>query len=326
MRAHMRRVLPFLAAALALLASGACPAGAPQCRVGADCASGACRADGTCAPVEADGGGSDAGGGGDGGASGDAGASDGGVDAGSDAGANPDGGPLTCQPNHDGIVTRGEVYFVAGAHATFRIGKNATVDMTGSLTPDGGRHWDLAGALAGDHDALVETVVPAGTWWSADFPNATYAAQLADGSDLLGVFEATGDALLMRGIVSPTKSALYTELSYAPPVKVLAFPLQSGTSFTTTAQVTGFKNGVTVGLGWQEKYESLADGAGEAATPFGTFPILRVRTLLTVALTTTVRSFTFVAECFGPVATVTSQPNEPTVEFTSASEARRLAP
>jgi hypothetical protein len=39
-----------------------------------------------------------------------------------------------------------------------------------------------------------------------------------------------------------------------------------------------------------------------------------------------VRSFLFVAECFGTVATITSQDNETNEQFDQASEVRRLAP
>ncbi len=54
---------------------------------------------------------------------------------------------------------------------------------------------------------------------------------------------------------------------------------------------------------------------------------VRVKLTRTVAFTPTVtRSFLFVAECFGTVATLTSQPNESANEFSSAAEVRRLAP
>jgi len=41
---------------------------------------------------------------------------------------------------------------------------------------------------------------------------------------------------------------------------------------------------------------------------------------------TVTRSDAFVAECFGPVATVTSQTDEQNDEFTNVAEVRRLAP
>ena len=65
-------------------------------------------------------------------------------------------------------------------------------------------------------------------------------------------------------------------------------------------------------------------------TPYGEFPVLRVATDLTrtSGFTTlaTSRTYTWVAECFGPVATATSQDFESSAEFTNIREVRRLAP
>ena len=43
-------------------------------------------------------------------------------------------------------------------------------------------------------------------------------------------------------------------------------------------------------------------------------------------VTTTIRSYVFVTDCYGAVAAMTSKDNEPNVEFTTASEVRRIAP
>ena len=57
--------------------------------------------------------------------------------------------------------------------------------------------------------------------------------------------------------------------------------------------------------------------------------MLRVRVTLvrTVGvIPTTTRSFLFVSECFGTVASITSGDGESRAEFTRAAEVRRLAP
>jgi hypothetical protein len=80
---------------------------------------------------------------------------------------------------------------------------------------------------------------------------------------------------------------------------------------------------------YTEKYESVVDANGTLETPLGTFDVLRVRVLLTRTIgivVTTVRTFAFVTECYGTVATVTSEDNEADVEFTHALEIRRIAP
>jgi hypothetical protein len=59
------------------------------------------------------------------------------------------------------------------------------------------------------------------------------------------------------------------------------------------------------------------------------FPVQRVRTDLTRtvgALVTTLHTYIFVTECFGTVASITSQNYEPMDEFTTAAEVTRLAP
>jgi hypothetical protein len=295
--------------------------GGRTCYVNEDCVSGRCGADGRCLPPATDGG-----------------LVDGAIEDGSPTGDGPradgptpgdaggDGAPLTCSPDDDGIITRAEMPLKAGLHATFRVATDVVVDTAG--TPQGnGRLWDLTAALTGDHALLSETQPLTGTWFASKFSGATYAARLSDGTDLLGVFEVTTDALLLRGVVSPADGLYRTELTYDPAVKVLAFPLQAGATFSTTSVVSGLASGVW--SAYSEKYESQVDAEGELKTPFSSFHVLRVRTLMTrtVAMIPTVsRSFAFVTDCFGTVATVRSSDNETAVEFTQAAEVWRLSP
>lgn len=317
---------------LAAVTISACSPPAPDCRVGADCASGMCRADGTCvvegvvdggtpdqdAGEDPDGGRHEA----DGGHLADAGPADGG-----DAGLTADGGSAFCTPNHDGTIERSEVTLAPGLRATFRIAQNATWSTAGVAAGDGARAWDLSGALSGDLDTLVETKPVTGQWFEPYFPGATYASQLSAASGLLGVFEQTDDALLLRGVASSTGGVAATRLTYSPPVKLLAFPITEGAAWQTHAQASGLVNGVF--STHSESYDSRVDAHGSMKTPFGTFPVLRVRTLLTRTVgvfVTQVRSQLFTSECYGVVAAVTSRDNEPDVEFEALKEARRLSP
>ena len=300
-----------------LVVSGCADASRTSCRVGADCASGICLGSGMCARPS-DAGGTDAG------TELDARIeADGGLDT--DA-AMPDGGGRVCSPDRDGTIARAEVPLSAGLHATFRVAEDAPVDLVGTSS-GGTRRWDLSGALGGDSDTRIDLVPVTGAWYAPDFPGASYAARLSASEDLLGVFEITSDALLLRGVVSPDDGLSRTRLTYDPPVPVLRFPLREGDSWSATSSVTGLALGVA--SFYSETYASQVDAAGELATPFGSFPVLRVRTVLdrTVGVVTTrTRTFAFVSECFGTVATVTSDPGETAVEFTRASELRRLAP
>ncbi|MEZ4314015.1 MAG: hypothetical protein R3F14_38830, partial [Polyangiaceae bacterium] len=79
---------------------------------------------------------------------------------------------------------------------------------------------------------------------------------------------------------------------------------------------------------YTETYTSKVDAHGKAMTPYADFPVLRVGTDLTrvgVGIYLTTRTYAFVTECFGNVATVVSQYNETGEEFTSTSEVRRLS-
>jgi len=98
-------------------------------------------------------------------------------------------------------------------------------------------------------------------------------------------------------------------------------------TWTSDTSVSGVAEGIPVA--YSEKYESVVDAKGKLKTPLGTFDVLRVRVLLTRTVgfaVTKVRTFAFVTECYGTIATVTSDDNEGDIEFTHALEIRRIAP
>ena len=127
--------------------------------------------------------------------------------------------------------------------------------------------------------------------------------------------------------MSPQEGFDKTELTYSPPVVVLAFPVTEGNSFSTDATVTGTALGIPVF--YSELYQSNVDAHGTMKTPYGDFDVLRIGVSLTRtvgALVTEVRSYLFTAECFGTVASIRSNDNEAGSEFTTAAEVRRLTP
>ncbi len=283
------------------------------CHAGADCASGVCQSNGVCGPV---------------GPNDDAGNpvdSSAGQDTSTDSQTGDSSG-LGCTANADDVITAAEVPLKAGLHATYRTATNITFDTAGQMV-NNARVWDLSVALPGDQNAIVETLPVAGAWYASSFPTATYATKLSASSDLLGVFRTSPTALEILGIVSPMSGGSQTNVSYSPPAAPLQFPLQVGAAWTTTSNATGQASGVPVIF--SDKYDSQVDQKGTLKTPFGSFAVLRVRVVFTHTvgfLVTTTRSFAFVTDCFGNVATVTSQANESKVEFTSAAEVKRIAP
>lgn len=317
---HRSIAVAFLLVALPI--GGACSSTTTDCTVGADCASGVCESNGKCGPPTTT-------------------HDDGGMTVPADAqvqeaqtgdaqdletGTGGEGG-IGCTPNHDGTITRDEVPMIAGLHADFVIAENVTVDSAGTTNPDGSRSWDFSGMLAGDHTVVTTTDAPQGQWFSSQFTTATYTTKLSDTSTLLGVFQAGGQSLLLQGVVSPTSGSQQTEVSYMPGAEVLGFPMSMGSNWSSTSTITGTDQGVQVL--YTEKYASTVDAHGSVKVPYGTFDVLRVQTTLTRtvgAVVTVTQSLAFVAECVGPVATLTSQSDETKTEFTNAAEAQRLAP
>jgi hypothetical protein len=324
-----------LVSASALL--GACAASKEStvdtCNVGADCASGVCTAQGVCVPVADAAADTQAGN-----DAADTGAPEASADARPDAtttDAPPGDTPTTgCTPNGDYVITAQELPLGPGLKATYRVAASVTIDTTGTAQADGTRNWDFSGALAGDKNVLLETSSPTGAWWASSYPTATYAVPLSSTSDLLGVFKLDAVSLSLLGIVSPTNVATTkTNVSYGTPVPVTKLPLQMGSAWTVTnVNVTGTYQG-TAGYTYYETYDIRVDAKGHLTTPFGVFPVLRVSTLLskTIGLyTTKTRTYGYMAECFGTVASAVSTTpttgTDPGAEFTSASELRRLAP
>jgi len=241
---------------------------------------------------------------------------DGGIDA-------PSG---VCAPNHDGQVSLGELPLIAGRSATFRVAMGASWSTAGTSNPNGTHTWNLAGTLSGDADHVIPLGNPDGTWWRTDYPNATYTAPLASDSDLLGVFKVDSTGVTLLAVVSPDGGASKTELDYDPPAKILSVPFGAGSTWTSTSTVSGYAQGLIVA--YTEKYESRADLVGDMTTPYGTFPVIRIATDLTrtsgLQLLLTKRTFAWMAECFGSVATAQSQDFESSAEFSDDAEVRRL--
>jgi len=312
---------PYLAAFVlsAIAAAAACSSNDDRaCRVGADCASGVCGADGKCVGTT--------------GATPPPGST---PPAGSDGGDVPpsggEGGTDAslpgCVPNHDGTIDRAEVPIKAGLHATFRIAQNVDITTAGTKDASGKRTWDLSQPLSTDENVLVETTDLSGKWFASSFGGASYTTKLAASSDLIGVFETSTTSLGLRGVVSPDDGLTKTELSYSPSPVVLSFPLTAGAKWSTKSDVSGTAQGYPAA--YSETYDDEVDATGKLLTPLGSFDVLRVKVTLTRTVgivTTVVRSFAFVGECYGTVATITSGDNETDAEFTHAAEVRRIAP
>ncbi len=251
---------------------------------------------------------------------------DAGPDA-SDEDADEPVGP--CRFGADDQIEADQVPMEPGLSANFQMALDVTLDTAGEVI-DGTRTWDLSEDFDGDEVREVMTLDPAEEWFGDDFPDATYAVGLSADSDLLGVFQATDESLLLVGVVSPEDTGAFsrTRLTYDPPVEILQFPLHQYDNWSTESLISGTAQGVA--SAYRETYTTEVDRRGEMITPYGVFDVLRVRT--TMERTSggfplaDSRTFAFVSPCFGTVATIVSEDGESQVDFDQASEVRRLAP
>ena len=328
-----RTLLPLLA--LLLPSLHGCAAKAPAgCQAGADCESGVCNTDGTCGGATTTSTSSGMGTGGSGGAGGAGATTTSSGGTGGDGSGGSGGGGACSPPNNDGTITQVELPVAVGLHENFSAAAPAMkmtlpVDTVGKVGPGGEHVWDLSAKIAGEASEKVETLPVTGQWFAASYPGATYCSRLSSTADLLGVFESSAGALLLRGVASPADGPSATRLVYTTPIKVLVFPIKEGGTWSTLSAVTGKAQGITIGGIYNEQYDSKVDAHGTMKTPFATFPVVRIRVARTAFLngiTTTSHRFVFVTECIGTVATMVSNDYEMTDEFTTAAEVSRLAP
>ena len=327
-----------------LLLATACPGPAAECTAADECAadevcrSGQCEAADDVADAGADVG--------DGGVEPDVTPMDGGsVDGGGtvvdDGGTTPtpdpeptDGGSSDrCIPNHDGVITAQELPvalgFAARYIATGSEEEPVDVDLVGEVIDDV-RTWRLDGTLAGDTPVSLGPVTLPDMWFGDDFAEGDYAAPLDAQQTAWGVFKREGNALLLLGVASDVEED--TLLIYDPPVTTAQFPLQDGDTFSSTTSVSGTFEGNPFYLS-TDTWTVTVDGRGNLLTPAGTYDVLRVRTVLELSIPIAVFPFSldyryvryaFLTECLGQAAYVASTEDEEQLEFTSATEVRRL--
>ncbi|MBM4354060.1 MAG: hypothetical protein FJ109_09745 [Deltaproteobacteria bacterium] len=245
-----------------------------------------------------------------------------------------DGAPW-CVGNNDGSLSADEMPAVVGAHVTYNVNPPGTlvpVDSKGA-DQEGGHVWDFRSAP--DNVAVGVTVVdPSQHWFAPHFPGAAYASPVSLWSpDVLGVFRSEPGRILMLGLASvkPQSEPAHTLLVYDEPLVVYQFPLVLGANWQQTVT---FSNAVLQGVknAGKETYKFVVDGRGTVLLPqFRLENSLRVRLELTQTFVVSqgkpdvhhVQLF-FVHECLGEVARIVSPPDPPGIEFSQASEFRRL--
>lgn len=246
-----------------------------------------------------------------------------------DAEVPGDMGSGACSLGSDGVLAAEQIEFAVGATVLYVQNRDGTtvdgVDTAGTLDEDGVRRWDFSAERPEDHRLLDELVSPASAWWSSRYPDATYAAALDRSKDQWGVFRVSAVRLELLAVVSG--EANRTDLRMSPAVEVLRFPMRPGDRWQQSVTGNGLVDWIAVTNVTEYRFE--VDAYGEVRTPAARFEALRLRTELEQRVPLTVfsrsqRSFTFLSPCWGVVARVASTDGETAVEFTRASEYRRL--
>lgn len=339
----MRAISALLTAAALTLATGCSSDPSSTCEVNGDCASGVCWPDKTCAPAGADVADAifvppDI-------VASDTAATDGASDSATpadtsvtadttaavDTSVAADTSATSCVANGDHVITRDEVPYEVPRTMNLRVAVDATFDTHPTYGDGGELHWDLAQAFDGDADVVGEVTTPAGHWFAADYPDATFVRPLGQASDpgdgLLGVYRDADDGVYLLGIASPSADGLQTKIIYDPQVKMLAFPIEEGASWETDSEVVGTWKGNP--LFATENWHGAYQLDGTVGTPAGTFPatrvIIGVYRWIGASFYLDVRHL-FISECRGVVAEIQGHDNDGGPELATAELIGRLAP
>jgi hypothetical protein len=240
----------------------------------------------------------------------------------------PDGGS-PCRGNNDGVVSRDEVFFVAGVQVRYRVnpaGTTVSVDLRGETRGDGTHVWDFSDP-AGEVTSLTLEAVE-GRWFAAEFSTAQYAARLDPRSPLLGVYRTTAQGVDLLGVVGESE-ADGTRLRYETPIPILRFPLALGSAWSAQSLVI---DGRIQHLPYasRDTYQIAVDATGELRLGILSFPrTVRVRVELGQQFPAGPGNhriqYLWLTECYGEVARVTSRDGEIDPDFRQATEFRRLS-
>jgi len=242
---------------------------------------------------------------------------------------------LACLPNLDGRIEAHELPLLLTRTVDYYVSPDGTaVDLVGTVDERGKREWDFSEQSPSDQRVPTSATPLGGKWYEPHFPGGEFvlATSFGAGGGMEGVYSLDAEGLWLHGMASTDENPPEgtTLLPYETPVGIYRFPLAAGDTWTEAGVLTG---GELFGLPYNgtDTYEVEVDGSGRLDLPYLRFEQAhRVRIAVVVVpnaggVTASRRQVSFLFECFGEVARVTSRVDEPARDFTVAAEIRRLA-
>lgn len=242
--------------------------------------------------------------------------------------------PLSCVPNLDGVIQSSELQPTLGLAAKYLVnqqGSTRTVDVAGVVNGSGQLVWDWGASFADDQVAAIEASSLQGKWYAASFPSGQYATAFDAADTLEAVYSQDQSGAYLQGLASaqedpPEGKTLWV---YDSPVRLYVFPLKPGITWTSSGTI---RNGMARGVPYAatDEYQGADDATGQMILPDFTFTQAhRLRFVVTTTFSAggapqVSRQVSFLFECFGEVGRATSRPDEPSQDFTTAMEQRRL--
>lgn len=240
-----------------------------------------------------------------------------------------------CVPNLDGQITAAELPVVFDLDQDYFLspeGQTQQIDSVGSVNAAGRRVWDWSSEEPADTVAAVGPTRLLSQWFATSFPGGDFVIDAGTDGTTLGIYSQDDSGVWLHGLASSEMSPPggRTLLVYTAPVPVLRLPLAVGQSHTATGEIVG---GTLNGLPYvgTDSYEIAATDAGTLALPYVSFTqALRVTTRVTTTpaaggVTVSRRQVGFYFECFGEIASASSQDNESDPAFQTAARVRRFA-
>lgn len=237
-----------------------------------------------------------------------------------------------CLPNLDGRIDADELAPGFGVPANFVVnapGTTVELDLNGLRDASGARVWDFRGVSQSDRELQVQAQTVEGTWFESEFPGAQFTTPLDPRGVELGVYSHSDNGLFLHGFVSSDpESNTLTQMRYTEPLLLYPFPLENGDEWISVGEVV---NGQFRGLPYagRDTYSSVVADTGEVWLDSIEFTdVLQVKTLVqvqpAVGASTSRVQVSWLFECFGEVVRAASEDGETDLDFSRASEFRRL--